>query len=186
MKQRAKLAQALVHDPPVLLLDEPTSGLDPAGRDAMLRLVRELGIDHGKSVILSTHLLADVEAVCERVVILAGGRVRGQGTVAELCARRGDRFRLRLQGDATRFRDDMENKGVKVLADDGQGEWRVAVPDGLVEPGVLQTRGVERRGGAGARPRRRDAGGAVLKGGEWLATLRRSVPGAPNASAKRR
>src|SRR5438128_1480675 len=74
MKQRAKLAQALVHDPPVLLLDEPTSGLDPAGRDAMLRLVKALGSDHGKSVLLSTHLLADVEAVCERVVILAGGR----------------------------------------------------------------------------------------------------------------
>src|SRR5579883_2825253 len=81
MKQRLKLAQALVHDPPVLLLDEPTSGLDPAGRDAMLKLVAELATDHGKSVILSTHLLADVQAVCERVVILAGGRVRGQGTV---------------------------------------------------------------------------------------------------------
>src|SRR6476619_7034529 len=87
MKQRAKLAQALVHDPPVLLLDEPTSGLDPAGRDAMLRLIRELGTDHGKSVLLSTHLLADVQAVCERVVILAGGVVRGEGTVDELCAR---------------------------------------------------------------------------------------------------
>src|SRR5205085_9886740 len=59
MKQRAKLAQALVHDPPVLLLDEPTSGLDPAGRDAMLRLVKALAADHGKSVLLSTHLLAD-------------------------------------------------------------------------------------------------------------------------------
>jgi ABC-2 type transport system ATP-binding protein len=130
MKQRAKLAQALVHDPPVLLLDEPTSGLDPAGRDAMLRLVRELGTDHGKSVILSTHLLADVQAVCERVVILAGGTVRGQGTVDELCARRGDRFKLRVQGDAGRFRDDLENEGVKLLADNGHGEWRVAVPDG--------------------------------------------------------
>src|SRR6476646_3835182 len=98
MKQRAKLAQALVHDPPVLLLDEPTSGLDPAGRDAMLRLVVALGTDHGKSVILSTHLLADVEAVCERVVIIAGGRIRGQGTVAELCSRRMNRVRLRVQG----------------------------------------------------------------------------------------
>ena len=130
MKQRAKLAQALVHDPPVLLLDEPTSGLDPAGRDALLRLVRTLAADHGKSVLLSTHLLADVEAVCERVVILAGGRVRGVGTVAELCGRRADRFRLRVQGDAAGFRDDLESEGVKVLADNGHGEWRVAVPDG--------------------------------------------------------
>ncbi len=130
MKQRAKLAQALVHDPPVLLLDEPTSGLDPAGRDAMLRLIRNLGIEHGKSILLSTHLLADVEAVCERVVILAGGRVRGQGTVAELCDRRQDRFRIRVQGEADGFRGDLENEGVKLLGDNGHGEWRVAVPDG--------------------------------------------------------
>ena len=83
----------------------PPSGLDPAGRDALLNLVRELGTDHGKSVVLSTHLLADVQAVCERVVILAGGRVRGQGTVEELCSVRQDRYRLRVLGDAGRFRD---------------------------------------------------------------------------------
>jgi ABC-2 type transport system ATP-binding protein len=130
MKQRVKLAQALVHDPPVLLLDEPTSGLDPAGRDAMLKLVAELGTEHGKSVILSTHLLADVQAVCERVVIVAGGRVRGQGAVGDLCAARADRFRLRVQGDAARFRADLEDEGVTVVADDGRGEWRVAVPAG--------------------------------------------------------
>src|SRR5436305_9294607 len=127
MKQRAKLAQALVHDPPVLLLDEPTSGLDPAGRDAMLRLIRTLSLDHGKSVLLSTHLLADVEAVCERVVILAGGRVRGVGTVAELCGRREDRYRIRVQGDATGFRDDLTSEGVRVLSDNGHVEWRGAV-----------------------------------------------------------
>lgn len=131
MKQRAKLAQAIVHDPPVLLLDEPTSGLDPAGRDAMLRLVKALAADHGKSVLLSTHLLADVEAVCERVVIIAGGRIRGQGTVAELCARRQDRYRLRVQGEATAaFRDELIHAGVTMLGDTGQGEWRVAVPVG--------------------------------------------------------
>ena len=84
MKQRLKLAQALVHDPPVLLLDEPTSGLDPAGRDAMLRLLLALGRDHGKSLLLSTHLLGDVERVCETVVILHQGQVLRQGSVAEL------------------------------------------------------------------------------------------------------
>ena len=75
MKQRIKLAQALVHDPPVLLLDEPTSGLDPAGRESMLRLLLRLGRDYDKSLILSTHLLGDVEQVCEQVVILYGGKV---------------------------------------------------------------------------------------------------------------
>jgi ABC-2 type transport system ATP-binding protein len=130
MKQRVKLAQALVHDPPVLFLDEPTSGLDPAGRDAMLRLVKVLGTDHGKSVILSTHLLADVESVCERVVIMAGGCVRGEGTVSELCSRRPDHCRIRVQGDTSRFRTELLSQGVRLLADDGHGEWRVAVPAG--------------------------------------------------------
>ena len=128
MKQRVKLAQALVHDPPALLLDEPTSGLDPAGRDTMLNLVRELATDHGKSVILSTHLLADVQAVCDQVVILHGGRVRGQGTVSELCATRADRFRVRVTGDAGGFRADLVAGGVEVLADNGRGELRVVVP----------------------------------------------------------
>lgn len=130
MKQRAKLAQAIVHDPPVLLLDEPTSGLDPAGRDTMLKLVRELGTDFGKSVILSTHLLADVQAVCERVVIMAGGRVRGVGTVEELCARRADRFKIQIHGETQRFRTDLSQQGVQILSDNGHGEWRVAVPAG--------------------------------------------------------
>jgi ABC-2 type transport system ATP-binding protein len=131
MKQRAKLAQALVHDPPALLLDEPTSGLDPAGRDAMLNLVRELAVDHGKSVILSTHLLADVQAVCEQVVILHGGEVRGQGTVAALCAVRRDRFRVRVQGEpaaAAAFRADLADGGVTFVDGGGRDELRVSVP----------------------------------------------------------
>src|SRR5437773_4542318 len=96
MKQRLKLAQALVHDPPVLLLDEPTSGLDPAGREAMLRLLLALGKEHGKSLVVSTHLLGDVEQVCETVVILHHGQVLRQGTVAELRTQRQDRYRLQI------------------------------------------------------------------------------------------
>jgi ABC-2 type transport system ATP-binding protein len=130
MKQRVKLAQALVHDPPVLLLDEPTSGLDPAGRDAMLKLIHELGRDHGKSILLSTHLLADVQAVCESVVILAGGRTRGVGTVSELCAVRHDRFRMRVQGDAAAFRERLIQRGLFWLPETGNGEWRVRTPEG--------------------------------------------------------
>ncbi len=128
MKQRAKLAQALVHDPPVLLLDEPTSGLDPAGRDAMLRLILELGREHGKSVLLSTHLLADVRAVCERVVILTGGKLTGVGTVDDLCARRDDRFKLKVSGDATLYRAALATRGVTVRGQDN--DFRVVVPAG--------------------------------------------------------
>jgi ABC-2 type transport system ATP-binding protein len=128
MKQRLKLAQALVHDPPVLLLDEPTSGLDPSGRDAMLRLLLALGRDHGKSVLLSTHLLGDVERVCESVLILHQGRLLLQGSVAELRTRRQDRYRLQLQGDTAGFREELRLEGVSVLHDNGRGELRVAVP----------------------------------------------------------
>lgn len=128
MKQRLKLAQALVHDPPVLLLDEPTSGLDPAGRSAMLRLLLQLGRDFGKSLLLSTHLLGDVEQVCERVVILFGGQVRGEGPVRELCARRHDRYRLQIQGDARPFLDELRQEGVEITSENGRGEIRVIVP----------------------------------------------------------
>ncbi len=128
MKQRAKLAQALVHDPPVLLLDEPTSGLDPSGRDAMLRLINELGREHGKSVLLSTHLLADVRAVCERVVILSNGQLAGEGTVSALCGRRDDRFRVRVGGDAARFRTALRERGVVVTGD--ETDLRASVPAG--------------------------------------------------------
>jgi ABC-2 type transport system ATP-binding protein len=132
MKQRIKLAQALVHDPPVLLLDEPTAGLDPSGRDAMLRLLLTLARDHGKSFILSTHLLGDVERVCETVMILHEGRMLQQGPVATLRRRRQHRYRLQVEGDAAAFRDELRSEGVTVVRDDGRGELSVAVPAGWV------------------------------------------------------
>ncbi|HEV2950346.1 MAG TPA: ABC transporter ATP-binding protein [Gemmataceae bacterium] len=130
MKQRLKLGQALVHDPQVLLLDEPTTGLDPAGRDAMLRLLLDLGKDHGKSLLLSTHLLGDVERVCETVVILHQGQVLRQGQVAELRTRRHDRYRLQIQGNAKAYVEELRLEGARVMDDNGRGELRVAVPPG--------------------------------------------------------
>jgi ABC-2 type transport system ATP-binding protein len=132
MKQRLKLAQALVHDPPVLLLDEPTSGMDPAGRDAMLDLLVCLGRDHGKSFLLSTHLLGDIDRVCDRVVILDQGRVLCQGAVEDLCRRRHDRYRLQIQGDPQNYLEDLRLEGVRILGDNGRGEVRVAVPAGWI------------------------------------------------------
>jgi ABC-2 type transport system ATP-binding protein len=130
MKQRLKLAQALVHDPMVLLLDEPTSGLDPAGREAMLSLLLTLGREHGKSFLLSTHLLGDVERVCDTVVILHQGCLLRQGSVAELCTQRQDRYRLQLQGATGAFLDELRLEGVQIIHDNGRGELRVAVPAG--------------------------------------------------------
>lgn len=129
MKQRVKLAQALVHDPPALLLDEPTSGLDPAGRDTMLRLVRELATDHGKSILVSTHLLADVKAVCSEVVIVAGGVVRRSGPVEGLASDRAGRYKLRLDGDPARYLAGLTAGGATVVSSEGQSVRVQVSPD---------------------------------------------------------
>ena len=83
-RQRVKLAQAIVHDPRLVLLDEPTNGLDPAQREDMLDLIRHVGHDLGMNVILSSHLLEEVERVSDAVVILDGGVVVSSGALAEL------------------------------------------------------------------------------------------------------
>ena len=97
MRQKAKLAAALVHDPQVLFLDEPTNGLDPAGRSEMLELVRQLSRDLNKSVVFSTHILPDVETVCDAAVVLERGRVVANGELAELTRGTEREFQLRVE-----------------------------------------------------------------------------------------
>ena len=97
MRQKVKLAQALVHDPQLLFLDEPTNGLDPGGREEMLRIVRQLTSEFGKSVVLSTHILSDVEAVCESVVVLEQGRLKVAGPLSELTEVADEVFTLRVE-----------------------------------------------------------------------------------------
>lgn len=97
MRQKAKLAAALVHDPSVLFLDEPTNGLDPGGRSEMLELVRQMSQELGKSVVFSTHILQDVEAVCDSAVVLERGKVVAQGNIQELTAGGEREFRLRVE-----------------------------------------------------------------------------------------
>jgi ABC-2 type transport system ATP-binding protein len=82
MKQRVKLAQALVHDPVLAFLDEPTAGLDPLGRREMLELIRRVGREFGISIVISTHLMGDVERVCDSVVVLDRGRLLRTGEVS--------------------------------------------------------------------------------------------------------
>ena len=100
MKQRIKLAQALVHDPDLLFLDEPTNGMDPKGRDEMLALVRDLGRNKGVNVILSSHLLPDIEYTCEHVIVLDKGRVAAAGPIDALKQPRGKLFELRVKTPA--------------------------------------------------------------------------------------
>jgi len=86
MRQRVKLAQALVHDPSLVLLDEPTNGLDPAGRDDMLELIRRIGAEFGISVIVTSHLLGELERVCDGIVVIDGGQLLRHSTTASVTA----------------------------------------------------------------------------------------------------
>ncbi|MDH4387498.1 MAG: ABC transporter ATP-binding protein [Fimbriimonas sp.] len=84
MKQRIKLAQAMIHGPKLLLLDEPTNGLDPKGREEMLDLIKDISHNKGVNVLISSHLLPDIERVCDRVVVVLRGKLVSQGTIRDL------------------------------------------------------------------------------------------------------
>jgi ABC-2 type transport system ATP-binding protein len=86
MRQRVKLAQALVHDPQLVLLDEPTNGLDPSGRDDMLGLVGRINSEFGISVLVTSHLLGELERVCDHVVVIDGGRLLQSSSTADVTA----------------------------------------------------------------------------------------------------
>ena len=88
MKQRVKLAQAIVHDPEIVFLDEPTNGLDPAGREQILELVQSLWQRHGMTVVFSSHLLQDVDRICDQIMIIARGRLLVHDTLKNLKSRR--------------------------------------------------------------------------------------------------
>lgn len=126
MKQRLKLAASLVHDPELLLLDEPTAGLDPEGREAMLELLRTLAERHGKSIVLSTHLLGDIDRVCESVIILHRGSVVRVGRIEDLRAQYRGRYRLQWQGPAAEFLQDLRTEGVQVVVD-GRPDGALAI-----------------------------------------------------------
>jgi ABC-2 type transport system ATP-binding protein len=129
MKQRVKLAQALVHDPDLLLLDEPTNGLDPEGRDEMLGLIRDVSTRRGMSLVLCSHLLRDVEQVCESVVVLNQGQVAAAGPIAELTGPRRSVYDVRIKGDASALLTDLKDQGCDWR--EGEDGYRVVLSDGL-------------------------------------------------------
>ena len=114
MQQRVKLAVALVHDPRLLLLDEPTDGMDPEGREDMLNLIGRIRAELGVDVLLSTHLLGDVERVCDRVVMVHKGRVLLQGAIAELAGTAEPGFAVQLAGNGPEVRAALEAAGLAV------------------------------------------------------------------------
>ncbi|MFF8381200.1 ABC transporter ATP-binding protein [Streptomyces sp. NPDC015661] len=124
MKQRVKLAQALVHDPKLVLLDEPTNGLDPVGRDEMLGLIRRVWTDFGISVLVTSHLLGELERTCDHVVVIDGGRL----------------LRSSSTSDFTRSTTTL---AVEVTDSDAHPDGTGALRDALAAAGVTLHPGVE-------------------------------------------
>jgi ABC-2 type transport system ATP-binding protein len=114
MRQKLKFAQAIVHDPQLLILDEPTSGLDPQERQSMLNRIRVLAHRSGKSVLISTHILPDVQSLCDSVVILARGRVRVSERLEVLSRPASPTYHLRVLGNDTDLVAQLTAKGIGV------------------------------------------------------------------------
>lgn len=129
MVQRLKLAATLVHDPDLLLLDEPTSGLDPEGRTAMLRLLESLAARPGKSLLLATHLLGDIERVCRAAIILKQGQVVSVGPIDQLRLPQPCSYKLRWEGESAGFVAGLQALGVQVHASDQPHRAQVVVPE---------------------------------------------------------
>jgi ABC-2 type transport system ATP-binding protein len=139
-KQRVKLAQALVHDPELLLLDEPTNGLDPQGRDEMLTLIAELPRKRGCSIILSSHLLPDVEAVCESAILLNEGQVLYSGAIAEMRGQQRDTYEVRVKAEPERLASTLQQAGCQAEVE--EGAVVVHLPPGS-DPDLIFSRALE-------------------------------------------
>src|SRR5437899_2151357 len=136
MKQKIKLAQSMVHDPQLYIFDEPTTGLDPRGRTEMLDLVRTIAKSPGRNVLLSSHLLPDVETICKYVVILDGGHQIAAGELSQLLTGATDRLRIDVRGDQAAFGRLLKEAGFE--ADAGPTGLHVTRKPGL-ESAVFDT-----------------------------------------------
>jgi len=134
MRQRYKLAAALAHDPDVLFLDEPTNGLDPIGRVRMLDLIDRVRREHGIHLIFASHLLPDVERLCDQVWVLDKGRMKTSDTVKNLTAAARGAKRVRVDPEsAAVFADAARTRGLSVEKGRIAGEYVLALPDDIVE-----------------------------------------------------
>ena len=141
-KQRVKLAQAIAHDPSLVLLDEPTNGLDPVQREQMLILVRRCGHELGLNVVLSSHLLDEVERTCDDVLILANGKVSAGASVSSLRTE-GDQLLVEIDGDTDAVIASLGRRGVRssldgrrLVIDFADDDTYDAVRDAIAETGA--------------------------------------------------
>jgi len=126
MRQRVKLAQALVHDPKLMLLDEPTNGLDPAGRDEMLDLIRRIGAEFGISILMSSHLLSEIERVCDHLVVIEGGRLIRSDALSTFTGRTGT-VTVEVDGEIAPLAAYLHDRGYET--DDGVHDLTLEVLD---------------------------------------------------------
>lgn len=136
MRQRARLAQALVGDPKLLLLDEPTSGLDPRGREEMLALILDIPQRTGASVILSTHILPDVEKTCDQVIVIAGGEVLYAGELDPLVRPDRNVYEVRAKGSLKKLKATLELG--RCVVERAGSTLEVKVPEGKDATYVLE------------------------------------------------
>ena len=129
MLQRVKLAQALIHDPRLLLLDEPTNGLDPDGREEMLQLIADIGRNRKVTVLLSSHLMPDVQHVCKRVIMVQHGRIVEDGTIEALTAPRHGQYEVQVHGGREAFLAALEGRGAH-CAGEREEQLLIQLPDG--------------------------------------------------------
>ena len=129
MRQRIKLAQALVHDPKLLFLDEPTNGLDPQGRKDMLELIKDISHNKGMSVILSSHLLPDVEDVCDSVIVLFKGRMAKSGKIRDLKKMAQTIYEVGYKGDQAALEFTLQEIEGRCESSQKNGFLRVIFPE---------------------------------------------------------
>lgn len=136
MKQRIKLAQALVHGPKLVLLDEPTNGLDPAGRDEMLALIRDISHGKGVNVVVSSHLLPDIEKTCDDVIVMRQGQIARQGTIDSLKQTQGLQMEIELRIPSEAFAQAVQRRGAQLISQVGS-HYVLGIPTSIEEAGRL-------------------------------------------------
>ncbi len=138
MKQRIKLAQAIVHDPQLLFLDEPTSGMDPKGRQEMLDLILEVAHRSNMNIILASHILVDVERTCQNVVMIHQGKLMESGELSMVRGAYTNSYSIRVEGNREAFESKLNTLGC-TLEKDGEHLMDVTLPEKLTTSALFET-----------------------------------------------